>query len=552
MPPNDDPHASDRRLALLRAVVQPSAAVTPPALREGSGADVSEVVPAAPALPSEDGVRQDAAALVGKTLAGKYLLKRMLGEGGMGAVYEGVHTEIGKRVAVKLITNEGDASGEVAARFKREAQAANAARSDHLVEVFDVGRDPKLGLYMVLEFLEGEDLETRLAREGKLDVKLAVNIALQVSRGLAKAHAAGVVHRDLKPANIFLTTREDGTLLAKVVDFGISKFVNEERLKSSWRPPAAEKKKLTRVGGVIGTPQYMSPEQARGLPNVSHRSDVWSLAAVLYESLAGRPAYEEQESYEDMLISIVTTDPPPLTEVAPWVPPSLAAVVHRCFIKDPLTRMADCVALQAALVDAMPDMAADTSNQGLPMSMRGEQLPALPEVKASRALTMSGVSNTQRDSRAPKLPPNQSVLPGSVHMSRRTVRASLGFGIAATIVAALAIGRLSGKSDEHPAYAGPPAAAAPAPPAVNATQVPVATAATPPAAAAPAAPATPPSAAVAATPAPATPTPAPVAAAPAKPSHPKPSHAAAPKPAGAANDTPAPKKKGAVGVSDDY
>src|SRR5580704_13459015 len=197
MSSNDDPHTSDRRLALLRAVVQPKGAVAPPALRESAGMEAADPLPSAPGLPSAEPVRTEPAALVGKTLAGKYLLKRMLGEGGMGAVYEGVHAEIGKRVAVKLITNEGDASGDVAARFKREAQAANAARSDHLVEVFDVGRDPKLGLYMVLEFLEGEDLETRLLREGRLDVGLAVLIAVQVSRGLAKAHAAGVVHRDL-------------------------------------------------------------------------------------------------------------------------------------------------------------------------------------------------------------------------------------------------------------------------------------------------------------------------------------------------------------------
>jgi serine/threonine-protein kinase len=541
MPANDDQRHSDRRLALLRAVVAPpgkgGVAMPPPALRdsESLGA-VDPVIPAdAPTLREDDGVRPDAASLVGRTLAGKYLLKRMLGEGGMGAVFEGVHTEIGKRVAVKLITNEGDASSDVAARFKREAQAANAARSDHLVEVFDVGRDPKLGLYMVLEFLEGEDLETRLAREGKLDVGLAVNIALQVSRGLAKAHAAGVVHRDLKPANIFLTRREDGSLLAKVVDFGISKFVNEERLKTSWRPPAMEKKKLTRVGGVIGTPQYMSPEQARGLPNVSHRSDVWSLAAVLYESLAGRPAYEEQESYEDMLIAIVTTDPPPLTEIAPWVPAELAAVVDKCFIKDPLTRMADCVALQQALVAAVPTLVGEGAGNAPPPSLTAEQLAALPQVKASRALTMSGVSNTQRDSKAPKLPP-----PPVVPEKRNGLRAAIFVGGVACIAAALAVGRFSNHGGDHslPASA---AAAPPAPvvvaPAVTAQPVaPIAASA--PAASAPAsASAAPPSTAAA-----------PVAPAH-KTSHSGASHGSAPKPP--ATDSPT-HKFGDIKVSDQY
>jgi serine/threonine-protein kinase len=372
-----------------------------------------------------------------------------------------------------------------------------------------------------------------------------------VSRGLAKAHAAGVVHRDLKPANIFLTTREDGSLLAKVVDFGISKFVNEERPKTSWRPPAPEKRKLTRVGGVIGTPQYMSPEQARGLPNVSHRSDVWSLAAVLYEALAGRPAYEEQESYEDMLIAIVTTDPPPLTEIAPWVPAELAAVVARCLVKDPLTRMADCVALQQALLTAVPNLQPEPGNM-LPVAMSEASLaaavPLLPEVKPSRALTMSGVSNTQRDSAAPKINAKNavnSVLPGSMHgASKKLVRASLFAFTGLCIVGALALGRIAGRSDRvevqapaATALAAPAALPAPPPPAVaTAPSAPVA-AAPPSASAAP--PVVPPSASVA------------TAAAPpaARPKHaPTPR---APAPAAKPADPPA-HKVGDIKVSDQY
>jgi serine/threonine-protein kinase len=544
---NDDPKPSAQRLALLRAVVGREVAVRDSSHEPVAAASENYMQAAKPA-----GVpRPEAASLVGRKLAKKYLLKRLLGEGGMGAVYEGVHVEIGKRVAVKLITDEGDSTGEVAARFKREAQAANAARSDHLVEVFDVGRDAELGLYMVLEFLEGEDLETRLLRDKRLDVGLAVLIAIQVSRGLAKAHAAGVVHRDLKPANIFLTTREDGSLLAKIVDFGISKFVNEERPNTSWRPPSPEKRKLTRVGGVIGTPQYMSPEQARGLPNVSHRSDVWSLGAVIYETLAGRPAYEEQESYEDMLIAIVTTDPPSLSEIAPWVPPELAAVVHACLVKDPLARMADCVALQQALLTAVPNLP-DASAGGVPVSMSADQLvastrgSALPEVKASRGLTMSGVSNTQRDSVAPKGVARMSVLPGSIAgVSKRVVRASLLAATVLCIVGALAIGRMTGRAPEHTAFVPPSLpTTAPATAPVDPAQVPATAApsvAPPPPASAPvpaaSASATPSASAVAqATPPAATP--------------PRPKHT--PRPAAPKSADPPAHKFGDIKVSDQY
>ena len=161
---------------------------------------------------------------MGERVAGKYELKRVLGTGAMGAVYEGVHVDIGKRLAIKLIHPEFCESLEVVARFRREARAASAVESEYIVQIYDFGRDDRLGLYMVIEYLEGEDLEARLARERWISEKDTATIGLQVARGLAKAHAAGIVHRDLKPANVFLTERDDGSILAKILDFGISKF----------------------------------------------------------------------------------------------------------------------------------------------------------------------------------------------------------------------------------------------------------------------------------------------------------------------------------------
>jgi serine/threonine-protein kinase len=292
--------------------------------------------------------------IIGTTIAGKYAVKSLLGVGGMGSVYEGRHVEIGKRVAIKIIDGPAAQSSEVAARFRREARSASAVESEHILHIFDVGEDPELGLYMVMEFLEGEDLGARLAREQRLDPAVAMSIATQVARGLAKAHGANVVHRDLKPGNIFLTAREDGSLHAKIVDFGISKLTQEDPVLSTAGA------KLTRVGTAIGTPQYMSPEQAQGLPNVDHRTDVWSLGTVLYEMLAGRAPYDDLPTYEQTIIQIVTRTPPPLLSVAPWVDPRLAAVVDGTLKHNPNERTPDAATLVRQLV-ALSDWRSTTA-----------------------------------------------------------------------------------------------------------------------------------------------------------------------------------------------
>jgi serine/threonine-protein kinase len=276
-------------------------------------------------------------ASLGQVLAGKYVINRMIGEGGMGAVYEGEHLEIGKRVAIKIIHPTHAASVEIAERFRREARAASRVESDGIVQVFDVGRDDLLGLYMVMEFLVGEDLSQRLEREGRLPVALAVDVALQAARTLAKAHAAGVIHRDLKPANIFLCPREDGSIRVKLVDFGISKLTGSPTKSEATTRARA----LTRSGVVLGTPQYMSPEQAQGLP-VDIRTDVWSLAAVLYETLAGRPAYPKTDTYEQTIILVATKEPAPIVKVAPWVPSKLGRLIHEAMTPSLDGRLRDC------------------------------------------------------------------------------------------------------------------------------------------------------------------------------------------------------------------
>jgi serine/threonine protein kinase len=281
----------------------------------------------------------------GKVIAGKYRIRRVVGAGSMGVVCEAEHVEIGKRLAIKLIDASLAGMNDIALRFRQEARAASLVESQHIVQVFDVGADDRLGLYLVMEYLTGEDLASLLAREKRIPADAAVRIAVQAARGLGKAHESGVVHRDLKPANIFLVEREDDDPLVKILDFGISKVIDASRADS--------KLKLTRAGMVVGTPQYMSPEQAQGYA-VDARTDVWALGLVLYEMLAGRPAYPELPTYEQFIVHLVTHPPEPLRKVAPWVPEALAEVVHAAIEHDVSKRIAKCIDFARRLVEAHP------------------------------------------------------------------------------------------------------------------------------------------------------------------------------------------------------
>jgi len=283
---------------------------------------------------------------IGAVLDGKYAIRRLIGRGGMGAVYEGEHLAIGRRVAIKLIDREHSRNEETAARFRREARAAGRVESSHIVHVFDVGNDPQFGVYLVMEFLKGEDLRRKLDRVEKLDPSFAIDFAHQSARGLAKAHAAGVIHRDLKPANIFLCARDDERATVKIVDFGVSKLVSRELTD-------ADKRAITRAGVTMGSPQYMSPEQVQG-HEVDGRTDVWALGAVLYEMVAGRPAYPLLDSYEQTVLAIVLQEPPALRTIAPWVPENLVEVIERALEHDIEKRIPDCETFARLLNDISP------------------------------------------------------------------------------------------------------------------------------------------------------------------------------------------------------
>ena len=259
---------------------------------------------------------------------GRYRLLREIGGGGMGTVYEAEDTQLGRRVAVKLLPPEYSRDRRAKERFLREARAAAAVDHPNLCTVHDAG-ESEGRLYIVLSYYEGETLRDRI-RRGPLPMAEAREIAIQVARGLARAHEAGIVHRDIKPANVMLPRRGE----AKILDFGIARLQGDEV-------------SLTRTGASWGTPAYMSPEQARGEP-VDARADVWSLGVMLYEMIAGRRPFGG-DSIEALVSSILTQEPAPLESLRPDVLPELARVVELALVKEPAERYASAAEMLADL-----------------------------------------------------------------------------------------------------------------------------------------------------------------------------------------------------------
>jgi len=261
-------------------------------------------------------------ALVGTTVAGKYRVDRLIGRGGMGAVFQAANLSIGKRVALKFLDHEAAQNREACQRFQREAEAAGMAESAHIVQIFDSGMTDGGLPFLVMELLTGEDLRARLEREGRLSVPTALRITSQVLRALVRAHEAGIVHRDLKPDNVFLCARDDDPSFVKLVDFGISKVARARTADT-----------LTHRGAVLGTAFYMSPEQAQSFADIDGRTDLFSVGAMLFEMLAGKPPHGGR-TYEAVLIAICTNDAVDVRTHAPEVPAPVAALVARALRRD--------------------------------------------------------------------------------------------------------------------------------------------------------------------------------------------------------------------------
>ena len=289
--------------------------------------------------------------LIDHVIGGKYRITELIGQGGMGTVFEAVHSGTGSRVAIKLIVSK-DIKEEVFVRFQREARAAGTIDSRHIVRVFDMGTDDVSGSpYMVMERLFGEDLSQLMRRTGPLSPTMSCALVAQAALGLAKAHESGVVHRDIKPANLFLHDGEQGEVVLKILDFGIAKVLMDVMQRS-------EEGGLTRTGSMLGSPHYMSPEQAQGLRTIDQRSDIWSLGVVLYKMLTGQTPHAHLQTLGQVILAICSQPARSVQELAPWVPPEVARIVHRALQPDPGQRFQSAyemyTALQGVLHGATP------------------------------------------------------------------------------------------------------------------------------------------------------------------------------------------------------
>jgi serine/threonine-protein kinase len=302
-------------------------------------------------------------------VAGRFRLVRPIGRGGMGSVWLAMHLGLDVPCAVKFIEGEGAQLPEAQARFEREAKAAAQLRSPHVVQILDHGVYAGTP-YIAMELLEGEDLGKRLSRLGRLSPDDVLAVVRQVARALAKAHALGVVHRDLKPDNIFLA-RDDDREIAKVLDFGIAKAAVGSAVGTN-----------TRTGALLGTPYYMSPEQAQGTKAIDARSDLWALAVIVFEALTGRRPFDS-DALGDLLIKIIMAPVPMPSQLAPDLPPSLDGWWARASQRDPARRYQSAKELSEGLALALGRSANDAPE--LSFRAAPAAAPSPPKVLATAA-----------------------------------------------------------------------------------------------------------------------------------------------------------------------
>jgi serine/threonine protein kinase len=344
--------------------------------------------------PLEEGSR-----MVGALLSGRYQIKRLCGEGGMGRVYEAEHIEIGKRVAIKVLHPAYSRTPDLVERFRREARAASRIEHPNVVNVTDFGTTLDGSLFFVMEYIEGIELGLLIHREGPLAALRVLHITEQVCEALQAAHDVGVIHRDLKPENILLLGQgganrsstsgtnpgvdlREASEFVKVLDFGIAKTADiEDQPKRG--------KRLTRPGVAMGTPEYMAPEQAAGHP-ADPRSDIYAVGSIMYEMLSGKAPYEGDNVME-VLHKKANEPPPPLDELRPGVPPAMVALVERAMARSPDDRpqsMADMAyeirSIENALLTTPPPVLVPPTSTSSRDDAQGSLQAVLPELSVTR------------------------------------------------------------------------------------------------------------------------------------------------------------------------
>lgn len=350
------------------------------------------------------------AGMIGAVIGGRYRVEHVLGEGGMGCVYAARHTSTARLVALKVITSK-KVTPDLVKRFHVEAKAAGLIESDHVAQVLDMGMDDERGTpFLALELLRGEDLRAVSKRLGALPPGLALRIAAQVLRGLAKAHERAILHRDIKPANIFIAERDDGRRVVKLLDFGIAKIRGDQELLHH------DDQNITSTGAMLGTPLYMSPEQTKGLKRTDERTDLWALGVVLYELLSGVTPHPDAEALGDLIFRICTVSSH-VRKAAPWVPVEVAAIVDKALAIEPEARWQSSEAMLAAIRRQLPDGIELTTDMLVPLgdAERGSVSPdraAEPETSAdgrrgaaTTAATSSARSDVASATRAPRSVP---------------------------------------------------------------------------------------------------------------------------------------------------
>jgi eukaryotic-like serine/threonine-protein kinase len=325
--------------------------------------------------------------LIGNILANRYKVTRRLGAGGFGAVFEAEDTKIKKRVAVKVLTRDLVCDTAVLARFRQEAEAASQAGHENIVDITDFDRTADGHYFLVMEYLEGQDLGALIRSDPRPSIPRVLTIMIQVCRALHAAHSKGIVHRDLKPANIFLTTRGSRADFVKVLDFGISKFMELD----------GQSARLTKTGQIVGTPLYMSPEQACGEDDVDHRVDIYSMGVIMYEALVGKTPFIAT-NYLGLIAQHASEPPVPPSKLHPEfeIPATVEEIVLRALAKKPADRFSTMAEMEGALIHALatldPAIAAGYALDATPASIllartgtgTPTTAPSLPVLRPSR------------------------------------------------------------------------------------------------------------------------------------------------------------------------